>query len=79
MSNKDFFTKENKDYIKEKLPEFYKAVTQKECTVIIIHNWAFLHDEYKLLGMAIKYACSKGKDVTVISSKPIRRTRILNK
>jgi len=57
--------------IKEELPEFMEAVADDfEGNIIILHQDAFGADyqeeEYRLFGMAIKYAGLFGKEVRVI-------------
>jgi hypothetical protein len=55
--------------IGEKLPEFAKACADNT-ELVLIHQDAFAadyqEDEYALLGMAIKYAGLRGKEVRVI-------------
>ncbi len=55
--------------IREKLPEFAKACAD-DAELVLIHQDAFAADyqgdEYALLGMAIKYAGLRGKEVRVI-------------
>ena len=55
--------------IREKLPEFVKACAD-DTELVLIHQDAFAadyqEDEYALLGMAIKYAGLRGKEVRVI-------------
>src|SRR5215467_5252198 len=55
--------------IKKELPEFAKACAA-DVELVLIHQDAFAadyqEDEYKLLGMAIKYAGLRGKEVRVI-------------
>jgi len=55
--------------IRRKLPEFAK-VCADEAEWVLLHQDAFAadyqEDEYTLLGMAIKYAGLRGKEVRVI-------------
>ena len=55
--------------IRKKLPEFAKACAD-DTELVLLHQDAFaadyLEDEYALLGMAIKYAGLRGKEVRVI-------------
>ena len=55
--------------IREKLPEFVKACAD-DTELVLIHQDAlaadYQEDEYALLGMAIKYAGLRGKEVRVI-------------
>jgi hypothetical protein len=55
--------------VRKTLPEFAKACTD-EAELVLLHQDAFAadyqEDEYRLLGMAIKYAGLRGKEVRVI-------------
>src|ERR1039457_3714922 len=55
--------------IRKKLPEFAKACAE-DSELVLLHQDAFAadyqEDEYVLLGMAIKYAGLRGKEVRVI-------------
>ena len=55
--------------IRKKLPEFAKACAD-DAELVLLHQDAFAadyqEDEYRLLGMAIKYAGLRGKEVRVI-------------
>jgi hypothetical protein len=55
--------------IKKDLPDFAKACAD-ETELVLLHQDAFAadyqEDEYTLLGMAIKYAGLRGKEVRVI-------------
>jgi hypothetical protein len=55
--------------IRKKLPEFAKACAD-DTEFVLLHQDAFAddyqEDEYTLLGMAIKYASLRGKEVRVI-------------
>jgi hypothetical protein len=55
--------------IQEKLPDFVKACAD-DVEVVVLHQDAFATDyrdeEYRLFGMAIKYAGLCGKDVQVV-------------
>jgi hypothetical protein len=55
--------------IRRKLPDFAKACAD-EAELVLLHQDAFAadyqDDEYLLLGMAIKYAGLRGKEVRVI-------------
>jgi hypothetical protein len=55
--------------IRKKLPDFAKACAD-ETELVLLHQDAFAadyqEDEYVLLGMAIKYAGLRGKEVRVI-------------
>jgi hypothetical protein len=55
--------------IRKKLPEFAKACAD-DTELVLLHQDAFAadyqEDEYALLGMAIKYAGLRGKEVRVI-------------
>jgi hypothetical protein len=55
--------------IRKKLPEFAKACAD-DTELVLLHQDAFAadyqEDEYMLLGMAIKYAGLRGKEVRVI-------------
>jgi hypothetical protein len=55
--------------IRTKLPEFAKACAD-DTELVLLHQDAFAadcqEDEYTLLGMAIKYAGLRGKEVRVI-------------
>jgi len=55
--------------IRTKLPEFAKACAD-DSELVLLHQDAFAadyqEDEYTLLGMAIKYAGLRGKEVRVI-------------
>ena len=56
--------------LKQDLPAFVKAVDTEEGDCILLHQDAFAadyqYDEFTLLGMAIKYAGLKGKEVRII-------------
>ena len=58
--------------IRKKLPEFAKACAE-DSELVLLHQDAFAadyqEDEYVLLGMAIKYAGLRGKEVRVIGKK----------
>ena len=55
--------------IRKKLPEFAKACAD-DAELVLLHQDAFAtdyqEDDYLLLGMAIKYAGLRGKEVRVI-------------
>jgi hypothetical protein len=55
--------------IRKKLPDFAKACAD-DTELVLLHQDAFAadyqEDEYALLGMAIKYAGLRGKEVRVI-------------
>jgi hypothetical protein len=55
--------------VRKTLPEFAKACAD-EAELVVLHQDAFAadyqEDEYRLLGMAIKYAGLRGKEVRVI-------------
>jgi hypothetical protein len=55
--------------IRKKLPEFAKACAD-DTELVLLHQDAFAadyqEDEYALLGMAVKYAGLRGKEVRVI-------------
>ena len=55
--------------IRKNLPDFAKACAD-DTELVLLHQDAFAadyqEDEYKLLGMAIKYAGLRGKEVRVI-------------
>ena len=55
--------------VRQTLPEFAKACAD-EAELVLLHQDAFAADyqeeEYRLLGMAIKYAGLRGKEVRVI-------------
>jgi hypothetical protein len=55
--------------VRKTLPEFAKACGD-EADLVLLHQDAFAadyqEDEYRLLGMAIKYAGLRGKEVRVI-------------
>lgn len=55
--------------IEAKLPEFARACHERDIPTIILHQDAFAADyqeeEYRLLGMAIKFAGVYGRDVLV--------------
>ena len=57
--------------IRRLLPDFAKACGNKE-DLIIIHQDSFAadyqQDEYRLLGMAIKFAALHGKEVRIIGT-----------
>jgi hypothetical protein len=59
--------------IRNDLPEFAK-VCAEDAGVVLLHQDAFAadyqEDEYALLGMAIKYAGLRGKEVRVIVGSP---------
>jgi hypothetical protein len=59
--------------IRNDLPEFAKACAV-DAEVVLLHQAAFAadyqDDEYMLLGMAIKYAGLRGKEVRVIVGSP---------
>ncbi|MGA8500521.1 MAG: hypothetical protein WB683_03160 [Candidatus Sulfotelmatobacter sp.] len=59
--------------IRKDLPEFVKACAG-DAEAILLHQDAFAADyqdnEYMLLGMAIKYAGLRGKEVRVIVGSP---------
>ena len=62
--------------IEKMLPEFARACRNPGAPVVVMHQDAFAADyqeeEYKLLGMAIKFAGICGKEVQVIGTN--RRT-----
>lgn len=55
--------------IEAKLPEFARACHEHDIPTIILHQDAFAADyqeeEYRLLGMAIKFAGVYGRDVLI--------------
>ena len=55
--------------IRKSLPDFAKACSD-DTELVLLHQDAFAadyqEDEYKLLGMAIRYAGLRGKEVRVI-------------
>jgi len=55
--------------IEAKLPEFARACREDDIPTIVLHQDAFAADyqeeEYRLLGMAIKFAGVYGRDVLV--------------
>jgi hypothetical protein len=55
--------------VRRELPEFAKACAE-DAELVLLHQDAFAadyqEDEYTLLGMAIKYAGIRGKEVHVI-------------
>jgi len=54
--------------VRKTLPEFAKACAD-EAELVLLHQDAFAdyqEEEYRLLGMAIKYAGLRGKEVRVI-------------
>jgi hypothetical protein len=57
--------------IRKKLPEFAKACAD-DSELVMLHQDSFAADyqdeEYTLLGMAIKYAGMRGKEVRVIGT-----------
>lgn len=59
--------------VEERLPDFARACCNPDAPVIVMHQDAFAadyqEDEYKLLGMAIKFAGICGKEVQVIGTK----------
>lgn len=63
--------KDMERHIKKHLPEFYKAVKQKDADHVIMHHVAFGVDleELYLMGMAIKYAGMNGKRVHVLGGE----------
>ena len=65
--------------IRRKLPDFVKACAD-DTELVLLHQDAFAadyqEDEYTLLGMAIKYAGLRGKEVRVIGKN--RRTLVEN-
>jgi hypothetical protein len=71
MTNSEIMQRESNllRTIQEKLPDFVKACAA-EVDVVVLHQDAFAadyrDDEYRLLGMAIKYAGLCGKEVHVI-------------
>jgi len=56
--------------IERELPEFAEMCRDPSSTVVVMHQDAFAADyqqeEYKLLGMAIKFAGICGKEVQII-------------
>jgi hypothetical protein len=60
--------------IRKKLSDFAKACAD-DTELVLLHQDAFAadyqEDEYALLGMAIKYAGLRGKEVRVIGTKPL--------
>lgn len=71
MTDDDIMQREAKllRTIREKLPNFEKACAD-DVDVVVLHQDAFAadyqDDEYRLLGMAIKYAGLCGKEVQVV-------------
>jgi hypothetical protein len=71
MTNSEIMQRESNlvRTIQEKLPDFVKACAA-EVDVVVLHQDAFAadyqDDEYRLLGMAIKYAGLCGKEVNVV-------------
>jgi hypothetical protein len=61
--------------IRRELPDFARACAD-ETELVLLHQDAFAadyqEDEYKLLGMAIKYAGLRGKEVRVIGKNRSR-------
>lgn len=58
--------------IERELPDFAKACRSADNTVVAMHQDSFAADyqdeEYKLLGMAIKFAGICGKEVRIIGA-----------
>jgi hypothetical protein len=58
--------------IRKKLPEFARACRAPDTPVVIMHQDAFAADyqeeEYRLIGMAIKFAGICGKEVRIIGT-----------
>lgn len=56
------------------LPDFAEACNDPSADVVMMHQVAFAYDqsneEYLLLGMAIKYAGLKNKEVRIVCNKP---------
>jgi hypothetical protein len=56
--------------LQSKIPDFLQAAEDPGADVLILHQDAFAADyqdeEYRLLGMAIKYAGRFGKEVHII-------------
>jgi hypothetical protein len=71
MTNDDRMQRESSliAIIRKKLPDFAKACAE-DTELVLLHQDAFAadyhEDEYTLLGMAIKYAGLRGKEVHVI-------------
>ena len=58
--------------IEKMLPDFARTCRSQETPVVIMHPDAFAadyqEDEYRLMGMAIKFAGIRGKEVRVIGT-----------
>jgi len=58
--------------IEKMLPDFARACRSPDAPVIVMHQDAFAADyqeeEYKLLGMAVKFAGICGKEVQIIGT-----------
>lgn len=54
--------------IEKELPEFYAICNSDENIDIVLSHRAFGNEENELLGAAIQYACSKGKNVTIVGN-----------
>jgi hypothetical protein len=71
MTNSEIMKRESNlvQTIQEKLPDFVKACAD-DVEVVVLHQDAFAadyqDDEYRLLGMAVKFAGLSGKEVRVV-------------
>jgi len=63
MTNTDLIKK-----VEKELPEFVKACASDEADKILLSQLAFSNGEAELLGMAIKYAGLKNKEIIIIPS-----------
>jgi hypothetical protein len=58
--------------ITEKLPDFVRMCRNPDAPVVVMHQDAFAADyqdeEYKLLGMAVKFAGICGKEIRIIGT-----------
>ncbi len=73
MSTKEQNKQKMVEAIEKKLPDFVQMVKTTKDEAIVFHQHAFASDfqdeEFKLLGMAIKYAGIYNREITIVPEK----------
>lgn len=68
-TNHNFSDAEIDEIVAEKLPQWRKACDNSAAEAVMFHQDAFGHstEELLLMGLAIKYAKKKGKQIRIVS------------
>jgi hypothetical protein len=70
MSNKENDKRKMVDTIERELPDFVEMINSTGDEVILLHQDTFAagyqEEEFRLLGMAIKYAGIQGRKITIV-------------